>query len=410
MTDPPASRARPGSWGVLAAYVAVVASSHILWISLVSVKADAARVFSTTELSIGLLVTIGPFCSAAFSIPAGILPDRIGYRVPILWAGMATGVFGLIRAFSGSFPVLLALTVAMLIPQPFLINAVADVVNRHFRKEETATASGVGTMAIFLGITIGVALTPFLAGAVGIRGSQVVYGGAALAATAVFWRVAPRRVPERLAVSGELPAGDALRRVVRSRTLWVLSAIIFCGFGFYLGMTTWLEDILKPRGIDASQAGLVAGTITIAGILGSVALGTLSDRIGRRRPFLIAAGAVAAPTLWMLGHLGSFGSLEATAFVMGFFMLAALPVSIAMISEEPSLGPQVASTAVGVVLLAGNLGGVAVVAAMGLLKDAQGNFSGAVALTSILALVAVVIAATALRPAARAAARGVVYR
>ena len=299
------TQTRPGSWTVLGAYIGLVASSHALWISFASVTADAAGVFHTTELSIGLLVSVGPICSAVFSIPAGVLPDRVGYRTPLLVAGAATVVFAFLRPLVGSFPLLLLLTIALLVPQPFLINAVADLVNRHFSEHETATATGMGTMAIFLGITVGVAVTPALVSAVGVRGSQFVYAGMAAVALVVFWVVAPRPVPDRLVEPEELPVGGALRRVVRSRTLWKLSALLFCGFGFYLGMTTWLEEILKPHGIGASAAGLVAGSITIGGVVGSVAIGAASDRIHRRKPFLVAAGIVAIPTLWLLGHLSS---------------------------------------------------------------------------------------------------------
>ncbi len=395
--------ARPGSWSVLSSYVALVAVSHVLWISFASVTAEAARAYRTTEVSIGLLVTVGPICSAILSIPGGVLPDRYGYRRPLLWAGLATVVFAFLRPLAGTFPVLLLLTIGLLIPQPFLINAVADVVNRHFPDELAATAIGVGTMAIFLGITVGVALTPALVDAVGVRGTQVAYAALSALALVVFALRAPRRVPDRLADPTELPVRTALRRVLRSRTTWTLSALLFLGFGFYLGITSWLEEMLKPKGIDANGAGLVAGTITIAGIAGSVALGAFSDRIRRRKPFLVAAGVVAVPTLWLIGHLESFGALLGVAAILGFFLLAALPVSIAVISETRDLGPTVASTGVGVMLSAGNLGGAVVVGLMGLLKSAQGNFSGAILLTSILALAGIGLALAVPEPLAPAA-------
>jgi cyanate permease len=385
---------RSGSWGVLAAYVGVVAASHVLWISFASVTEKAAVVFHTTDTSIGLLVSVGPLCSAALSIPGGVVADRYGYRAPLLWAGLATVVFAALRPLSGDLTVLLLLTICLLLPQPFLINAVADLVNRHFTDEEAATATGVGTMAIFLGITIGLVATPPLVEALGVRGTQFAYAGLAAVALVVFWRVAPRVVPDRLVSPEELTIRQALRRVLRSRTQWKLSAALFLGFGFYLGITTWLEEMLKPRGIDETGAGLVAGMITIAGVLGSVALGAASDRIRRRKPFLIAAGAVAAPTLWLLGHLDSMGALLVVAFVLGFFLLPALPIAIAVASEDSSLGPQVGSTAVGVMLLAGNLGGAAVVGIMGALKSAQGSFSGAIAVVTVLAVVTAAVAAT----------------
>jgi len=392
------AHARPGSGRVLGAYIFLVAASHLLWISFASVTADAARQYHTTELAIGLLISVGPICSAVFSIPGGAVSDRFGYRVPLLWAGLATAVFAFLRPLAPGFPLLLVLTVGLLIPQPFLINAVADLVNRHFPEEEAATATGLGTMSIFLGITLGLIVTPPLVSVVGVRNSQFVYAGVATLALAVFWLVTPKEVPDRLATSIELTVRQAIARVMRSSTLWKLSAALFLGFGCYLAITTWLEEILKPKGIDAAGAGLVAGTITIAGMVGSVALGALSDRVQRRKPFLLAAGVVAAPCLWLLGHLSSMPALIATAAVLGFFLLAALPVAIAIASEEPTLGPQVASTAVGVMLMAGNVGGAVIVAIMGVLKDAQGSFAGGVALTAGLSVVVIAISASVPEP------------
>ena len=403
--EPPAGQtavtrahARPGSGRVLGAYIFLVAASHLLWISFASVTADAARQYHTTELAIGLLISVGPICSAVFSIPGGAVSDRYGYRVPLLWAGLATAVFAFLRPLAPGFPLLLVLTVGLLIPQPFLINAVADLVNRHFPEEEAATATGLGTMSIFLGITLGLIVTPPLVSAVGVRNSQFAYAGVATLALAVFWLVTPKEVPDRLATSVELTVRQAIARVMRSSTLWKLSAALFLGFGCYLAITTWLEEILKPKGIDAAGAGLVAGTITIAGMVGSVALGALSDRVQRRKPFLLAAGVVAAPCLWLLGHLSSMPALIVTAAVLGFFLLAALPVAIAIASEEPTLGPQVASTAVGVMLMAGNVGGAVIVAVMGVLKDAQGSFAGGVALTAGLSVVVIAISASVPEP------------
>ena len=392
------AHARPGSGRVLGAYIFLVAASHLLWISFASVTADAARQYHTTELAIGLLISVGPICSAVFSIPGGAVSDRFGYRVPLLWAGLATAVFAFLRPLAPGFPLLLVLTVGLLIPQPFLINAVADLVNRHFPEEEAATATGLGTMSIFLGITLGLIVTPPLVSVVGVRNSQFVYAGVATLALAVFWLVTPKEVPDRLATSIELTVRQAIARVMRSSTLWKLSAALFLGFGCYLAITTWLEEILKPKGIDAAGAGLVAGTITIAGMVGSVALGALSDRVQRRKPFLLAAGVVAAPCLWLLGHLSSMPALLVTAAVLGFFLLAALPVAIAIASEEPTLGPQVASTAVGVMLMAGNVGGAVIVAVMGVLKDAQGSFAGGVALTAGLSVVVIAISASVPEP------------
>jgi fucose permease len=86
------------------------------------------------------------------------------------------------------------------------------------------------------------------------------------------------------------------------------------------------------------------------------------------------------------------------AFVMGFFLLPALPIAIAVASEDASLGPEVGSTAVGVMLLAGNLGGAIVVGLMGLLKSASGTFDSGIAVITALALVIVLVALSVPEP------------
>src|SRR4029453_13197714 len=122
------------------------------------------------------------------------------------------------------------------------------------------------------------------------------------------WRLRAGPVPERLVAPEELPMRQALARVLRSATQWKLSAALYLGFGCYLGITTWLEELLRPRGIDEAGAGLVAGMITIAGIAGSVVLGAASDRIRRRKPFLVAAGGGPGPTLGLVGQGGAAGA------------------------------------------------------------------------------------------------------
>jgi hypothetical protein len=125
--------------------------------------------------------------------------------------------------------------------------------------------------------------------------------------------------------------------------------------------------------------------------------------VRRRKPFLVAAGVDAPPALWALGHLGSMGALIPVAAVLGFFVLAALPVAIAIASEDRTLGPAVGSTAVGVMLLAGNLGGALVVVAMGGLKSASGSFGSSTALVTALAFLMLAVALTVPEPLRRSA-------
>src|SRR5262249_61862913 len=68
-----------------------------------------------------------------------------------------------------------------------------------------------------------------------------------------------------------------LARLLRDRDLRILLVLSFLGLGVFNGLTTWLAQILAPRGIDADQAGPVRGAIIVGGIGGAVVVPAISD-------------------------------------------------------------------------------------------------------------------------------------
>lgn len=51
-----------------------------------------------------------------------------------------------------------------------------------------------------------------------------------------------------------------------------LGGIVFVGFGVFIALTTWLEPLLKPAGVNASTAGTLLALLVLSGIVGSVVL------------------------------------------------------------------------------------------------------------------------------------------
>jgi len=54
-------------------------------------------------------------------------------------------------------------------------------------------------------------------------------------------------------------------------------------------VTTWVEQIIKPRGFSPTEAGTMGALMLVTGVVGAVVLSALSDRSGRRLPFMILA-------------------------------------------------------------------------------------------------------------------------
>jgi len=116
--------------------------------------------------------------------------------------------------------------------------------------------------------------------------------------------------------------------------------------------------LLLPFIVSQSQiqGGIVGALITLGGIIGCMVLPSLSDKLNRRKPFMVVSMLTIAPLIYMTGT--SSGTTAATAaFTLGFFLLARLPISFQMAMETREIGPKLAGLAVGGLYTFGNLGG-----------------------------------------------------
>jgi MFS family permease len=157
--------------------------------------------------------------------------------------------------------------------------------------------------------------------------------------------------------------------MVRMRDFILLMAIFFIGLGVFNSVTTWIEDILRPRGYSILQAGVVGGLMVIGGILGALILPTLSDRRRRRVPYIIVA--VAAATLGLIGitFAQNYTLLMSSAFVMGFFLLSAGPLGFQYGAEITYPAPE--GTSNGMLLMMGQISGILFILGMDAFKNQQ---------------------------------------
>ena len=182
----------------------------------------------------------------------------------------------------------------------------------------------------------------------------------------------------------------AFRSLVMQRDLALVFALCFLGLGFFNGLTTWLEAILAPNGINPVDAGMVGGLLIMGGIVGAVVIPLLSDRLRRRKPFVILCTVGALATLYPLCHSGNYSLLLALAGVLGFFFLPAYALLLEMSAELA--GPRLAGSATGILMLTGNAGGVFVIIGMQVVKGEGTSWQPAVLLMLGLLAVALVLA------------------
>ena len=379
-------------WVVMVSFMAVVAINQLLWITYAPVTSDAAAFYGVDTLSIGLLSMSFMIVYILVSIPASWVIDRFGIKIGVGIGVVLTGIFGLVRGLVGAnYSLALFAQVMIAIGQPFILNAITSVAARWFPKEELATASGLGSLAIYLGVLMGMLVAPALTSAYGIRQMLVIFGTISVVLMLQFFIFVKDHPDQDAASRGpEVRAlmFDGLRDILKHKGFLLLMAVFFVGLGIFNAVTTWIEDLLKPRGFTIAQAGLAGGVMIIGGIIGAVVLPTLSDKAKKRVPFLIAAVLGAAIGLAGVAYASTYVLLLVSSFVLGFFLLSAGPIGFQYGAEITRPIPE--GTSNGLLLLMGQISGILFIFGMEMLKSPETG-SMTLSMNILLGLMAVAL-------------------
>ncbi len=383
-----AVRASKYRFVVLAAYMLVVAANQLLWISFAPVTRVAAEFYGVSDLAIGLLSLVFMLVFIVVSVPASWILDTYGIRVGVGIGVALTAAFGLLRGLlADSYAWVLAAQIGIAVGQPFILNAIAKLAGRWFPLRERATAAGLGSLAMYAGIFIGLAVTPLLVLQTDLPATLVVYGIAAVVAGVVFFALVRERPATPVGPEERSLVLDGLKSMLRNRDFLILLVLFLIGLGLFNAVTTWVEDIVRPRGFSIDQAGLAGGMMVIGGIVGALVIPALSDRLRRRVPFMLLALAGAIPGLLGVTFATSYGLLLASSFVLGAFLLSSGPLGFQYGAEITHPAPE--GTSNGLLLLVGQISGIVFILGMDGLKSSSGSMT--VSLLVLAGLLAVAL-------------------
>jgi MFS family permease len=320
------------------------------------------------------------------SLPVAWVIDTYGFYKAVSAGAILMTIFGVLRGLLGeSYQSVLICTIGLGIAQPFFLNSWTKVAARWFPLAERATASGLAAIANFVGIGIALVVTPMVIAQIGIPYMLLVHGGLA-GLSAFLFIVFAREFPPTPPCPPDMEARalvlDGLRSLVRSRPFWLLMALFLIGNGVFNGISTWIENIVSPRGFTADQAGGLGGLLLLGAIVGALILPLLSDRYHRRIPFLMIGLLGGIPGLIGLAYAQVYWVLLLSVFCIGFFMVSTAPVGYQYAAELTYPVPE--GTSNGMLTLAGQAS-VVFIYAMEALKGADGSFTA-----SLLVLVGVV--------------------
>jgi MFS family permease len=379
-------------WVVLAVFMFINLTIQMLWIGYAPITGPAAAFYGVSDLQIGLLAMSFMIAFIPLSIPVSWVIDTYGFRLAVSIGAVLMGVLGVVRGLVGAnYSLVLASTVGIAIAQPFLLNAWTKVPANWFSVEERATAVGLVTLANLLGTALGMVLTPLLTETLPIPGVQLIYGGLA-AFSAVLFVFLSREKP----ATPPCPPGqevralmlDGLKHAVTVRAFWVYLAVAFMGMGIFNGVTTWVENIIRPRGFTPTDAGTLGALLLVGGVLGAVVIPPFSDRQHKRQRYLLLGFCLAIPGLVGLTFATTPWLLFLSAFILGFFLVSTSPIGMQYAAEITHPTPE--GTSNGLLQLFGQAS-VVFVYIMEAMKSADGTFTPALLLAIVLMGVSILL-------------------
>ena len=373
-------------WVLLVSYALVLLLSSVVWLTfsaLEEVLTSPSGIYANVDkLSYAVLTLSNPITSIFVSAPAGILADRRGFRFTVSAGAISGTVFALLRVLVWySFTAQLVLQFSVSFSGLLVLASISKLSSDLFPEGKRGRANGVSTLFMLSGMTMGLFLSPILFETIGLQ-SLLLFYGLLMAVSSILFLAVLKKLPDakphnhtedkkglksnritRKRMSDSKGSGS----VLKTRGLWILSFAMFAGYGITQVFLAYLPSMLASRYVsDAVHVGIVSSFLMIGGIVGSVAIPFVSDRVHRRKPFLLLSVLGGAALSFPLAAFGDFQVSVLVAAVLGFLLVPILPLTITLLPELQSIGTEKVGTATGIIFLFGSIGAVT----LGFLVDA----------------------------------------
>ena len=348
-------------------------------------------------------------------VPAGVLADRLSTRAVnaggiILWsaATMLTGG-------AWSYPSVLASRLVMGVGESTTWPAAGRVIREWAPVGERGFAASVFNTGSYAGPAFGALLIAWLVSVAGWRTAFLAAGAAGFiwAVAWLVWFRAPEQAhflgeAERALILRERDAGGPetapaqgpshLRDLLACRSLWGACIAQGCAVYTQYLFLTWLPSYLQAtRNLSMASLGIYTALPYAAAVVFGILLGMASDRMlgaaavqdGRRRN-MVAATLLLSSVVLLTPLVSDLRLILLLIAVSLTGIATAISLNIALVSDLLR-SPQDAGKATGLLIVGGNLFGIAAPIVTGYVVALTGSYNGAFLIAGALLLVGVAV-------------------
>lgn len=286
--------------------------------------------WSGKELALNYTLTMWCFCLGGFA--GGMLGKRLGSRVCLLLAALlAGGGFVLVAQLSGGSVLPLYLCYGGMggLGIGLAYNVIISTVNRWF-PDKKGLCSGVLMMGFGASALVVGKLAAALMEGPGWRTAYLCVGialGVVLGLTALFLcapgsdTVLPAPAPRQEGRGGDVEALECTTgQMLRRSSFWLAFFCIVCLSAVGSTVFSFAKDLSMSTGANADFATTLVGVLSICNGLGRILIGSLFDKLGRKRTMLTAnlLTILAAGTTLLAAALHSLPLCVAGLCLTGF--------------------------------------------------------------------------------------------
>ena len=375
-------------WIVLLLFFMINVISNILWTTYAPVTTHAMEFYGVDEFLVIFISLVFLIVYIPITFLATWLIDKFEFKIGASLGALLMGVFGFLRFIADNNYILaLIFSIGIAIAQPFLLNTITKLSANWFPEKERTTATGISLIATALGVALGMVITPILVIVLNFRSMLFIYGLLALISSiifVIFVKNKPPTPPSSNLVIDKIYIFKGFKLLFSNRNFIILVVVFSLGMGTFNMITTYVELIVIPRGYNSIFAGILGMALISGGILGTIIMSLLSDKLKHRKRIMILSLIIA--TISLLAFSFSYNTLLLIISIafFGFGLMGSGPVTLEYAVDATKPVPEASSN--GILMMGGAIGGIILIMGLENVKIAGDYFPALIIQTVLLAL------------------------
>lgn len=324
-----------------------------------AIAADLAAAFNTSAASLGVLAATYFYVYTVMQVPTGVLADTLGPRKILSLGSLVAGAGSLLFALAPVFEIAVVGRTMVGLGVAVAFIAMLKLIAVWFDERLFATLTGAAMFIGNIGSVLAGAPLAWAAQAAGWRSVFVVVGGLSVMIGIGSWFFVKDHPSE--AEGGKPAPGARIDRTAWLRSLGTVLGNRYTWPGFFVNLGIggaffsfaglWAVPYLTQiQGVSRAVASNHISLYFVGFAVGCAVIGRVSDRMGRRKPLMVAGAALHALgwLVWLLGGTLPVAATYSLCTVMGL-LTASLTLSWACAKEvNPPLLSGMATSVVNV--------------------------------------------------------------